>query len=70
MGNTFNINLNPALIMNDRLFRNDMAQSQSFVGQRIMNSDNDSLSSRMIPFYTNYSTFDALYHDVFKFVPE
>lgn len=58
-------------------FRNELAQTPSFIGQRIMNIENDSmyrgptfLSYQPSVFVeTHYSTFDALYRDVFKFTP-
>lgn len=51
-------------ISTSRDYRNDMAQSPTFLGQRIMNIENDyEHSSRL------YTTFDALYNNVFKFTP-
>ena len=44
-------------------FRNVMAQSPSFYGQRVMNLENDLTSGAL------YSSFDALYRHVFKFTP-
>lgn len=58
----FGIKLNASYIMNDPKYRNLMAQSPSFVGSRIMNVEADEYSSF-------YSTFDALYNQVFKFTP-
>lgn len=55
---------NVDFISNSRDYRNDMAQSPTFLGQRIMNIENDySHNSRL------YTTFDALYNNVFKFTP-
>ena len=56
-------------IMNDSSWYNPLAQSPSFFARRVANSDKDGdmlkLGSRS-PFY---STFDALYHFVPKFMP-
>jgi hypothetical protein len=71
--NNFGIKLNGSFISNDKDFRNELAQTPSFISastnraykySRIMNteSDPDTLVS-------HYSTFDALYNSVFKFVP-
>jgi len=80
-GDNFNISVNPSFITNNELFRNDLAQSPYFYGNRIMNTENDSItkvtktSSQNTTTTTitsepdHYSTFDALYHSVFKFVP-
>ena len=46
---------------NDELYRNEMAQTPSFIPNRIMNSENDKGDG------TLYTTFDALYRDVYKF---
>lgn len=46
---------------NDELFRNEMAQTPSFIPNRIMNVENDMGDG------TLYTTFDAVYRDVFKF---
>lgn len=64
-------------LSNDRTFRNELAQSPTFIGQRIMNIENDSTyrdntfkwfePSRFVA--THYSTFDAMYRHVFKFTP-
>ncbi len=49
-------------------FRNELAQTPGFIGNRIMNVEGDSMNgSCIIP--NHYSTFDALYHNVFKFCP-
>jgi len=56
-------------IMNDSGWYNPLAQSPAFIARRVANSDKDGnvlkLGSRS-PFY---STFDALYHYVPKFMP-
>jgi hypothetical protein len=55
-------------IRNKKNFCNELAQSPAFTGVRIMNIESDSLVNTN--FYANhYSTFDALYHHVFKFCP-
>ncbi len=57
-------------LSNGRNFRNELAQSPSFLGQRIMNLDNDPTSSPTFDARNpHYTTFDALYHHVFKFTP-
>ncbi|MBN1757375.1 MAG: hypothetical protein JW863_03600 [Chitinispirillaceae bacterium] len=57
------IDVSVGFMKNDRDFYNEMAQSPTFLGQRIMNSENDGYTGAL------YSTFDALYHYVFKFTP-
>jgi hypothetical protein len=56
--------LNVGFMNNDENFRNMMAQSPSFIGQRIMNIENDFAHEARL-----YTTFDALYDYVFKFTP-
>jgi hypothetical protein len=60
---SWNIGITANLIMNDKDYRNDLAQSPCFIGDRMMNVENN-LNSPWI-----YNTFDALYHSVFKFTP-
>jgi hypothetical protein len=62
----FNIAINAGFIKNTPDFRNELAQSPNFIGRRIMNFENDSIYNIQSPVY---STFDALYHQVFKFAP-
>jgi hypothetical protein len=55
-------------------FRNDAAQSPVFIGRRIMNVENDTpfavgSSNNFDVTSPHYSSFDALYHNVFKFAP-
>ncbi len=50
-------------VSNNSNYRNDLAQSPSFLKTRIMNSENDLNSAAL------YSTFDGLYRQVFKFSP-
>jgi hypothetical protein len=59
----FGIKLNAALIANSKNFRNELAQTPAFIGTRIMNIENDMGNK-----YSHYSTFDALYHSVYKYV--
>lgn len=61
-GDVFKFNVNGEIISNDDEFRNIMAQSPTFVGDRIMNVEADAYKKY-------YSTFDALYNQVFKFTP-
>jgi hypothetical protein len=61
-GSAFGAKLQANLISNNKYFRNELAQSPYFIGERIMNIENDFKG------IGHYSTFDALYHSVFKFV--
>lgn len=64
LGEAGALTLSVGFMNNDNKFRNDMAQSPTFLGQRIMNIENDyGHESRL------YTTFDALYDYVFKFTP-
>jgi hypothetical protein len=65
VGEQLTVGLNAAFLSNDDHFRNPLAQSPSFVPSRIMNLEND--DTLMLGQYT---TFDALYHSVFKFAPQ
>lgn len=58
-----NGNLSVGFMQNDSGYRNDLVQSASFSAQRVLNSVQDGG-------FSNYSTFDALYHNVHRFVPE
>lgn len=60
-GSKWGVNVNACFLINSKNYRNELAQSPSFIGGRIMNIENGGLE--------NYTTFDALYHNVFKFVP-
>ncbi len=62
----FNVSLDAGYLNNTSDFRNELAQSPNFFGRRIMNFENDSLYNVVSPIY---STFDAMYHQVFKFAP-
>ncbi len=61
-GDAFGFKLNASIISNDEDFRNVMAQSPTFVGNRILNVEADDYEKY-------YSPFDALYNQVFKFTP-
>ena len=58
-------------LSNSQYFRNELAQSPSFIGTRIMNSDNDIGNPKLVYQASSYhySTFDAIYGNVFKFAP-
>ncbi len=60
-GSSWGANVNANYLMNSKNYQNELAQSPSFIGGRIMNIENGGLE--------NYTIFDALYHNVFKFVP-
>ena len=49
---------------NDSGYRNDLVQSQTFTPGRILNSEQD------VTGVSHYSVFDAMYHNVHRFVPE
>jgi hypothetical protein len=61
VGQSGNVKAGIGYINNGTDFRNELAQSPTFFGVRIMNSEND-VATRAL-----YSTFDALYRQVFKF---
>lgn len=67
----FNVSLDARFINNTSNFRNELAQTPSFFGRRIMDFENDNVAT--VPnFNVNaplYSTFDAMYQQVFKFSP-
>lgn len=58
-------------LRNEQHYRNELAQSPTFRGQRIMNIENDSTPGlrALSPQAAQYSTFDALYRHAFKFTP-
>jgi hypothetical protein len=62
IGNAFGFKINGNFIMNSQHFRNELAQSPTFIGSRIMNIENGG-------FTKHYTTFDAMYNNVFKFAP-
>ena len=59
----YSVNLSGAYLKNDAAFLNPLAQSPTFSGARIMNTENDFGDGRL------YSAFDALYNGVYKFSP-
>ncbi len=62
-GSAFGLHINASIIANEKDYRNIMAQSPTFLGNRIMNVEAAKNSGQF------YSTFDALYNQVFKFTP-
>jgi hypothetical protein len=69
-GKIFAIKAGVNYLKNDINYRNELAQSPTFMGERILNIDNDSAKTRIDdPRARDYSTFDALYDHVYKFVP-
>ncbi len=61
IGDAGNARLHFGFRRNDELYRNEMAQTPSFIPNRIMNTENDMGDG------TLYTTFDAIYRDVYKF---
>src|SRR5690606_34199090 len=69
-GESFGIRLGVDYIHNEADYRNELAQTPVFVGERIMNIENDpSLARTNDVRARNYSSFDAMYGHVFKFAP-
>ncbi|MBD3391812.1 MAG: hypothetical protein GF418_07110 [Chitinivibrionales bacterium] len=64
LGSVADLDFGVGFLRNADDFRNQMAQSPSFLGQRIMNIENDAGRDEAL-----YSTFDAMYRHVFKFTP-
>ncbi|MEN9353665.1 MAG: hypothetical protein RL318_990 [Fibrobacterota bacterium] len=58
---TVSAKLSLGYIKNDSGFRNDVAQSGTFRGGRILNTEQG---------WSTWNTFDAMYHNVYRFVPE
>jgi hypothetical protein len=55
---------------NEAGYRNELAQSPTFRGERIMNLENDTSTSRLLdPRASQYTSFDAMYRHAFKFAP-
>ncbi len=67
LGGAGKITLSGAFIKNSENYRNELAQSPSFHAARILNSENDSMIYGI--FSPHYTTFDALYDNVFNFAP-
>lgn len=61
--------LSAGFMSNDSGYRNDLVQSQTFVPARIFNSVQGSAVGAGLN-RGMYSTFDAMYHNVHRFVPE
>jgi len=61
MPKTFVGKLSLGYIKNDSGFRNDVAQSATFRGGRILNTEQG---------WSTWNTFDAMYHNVYRYVPE
>jgi hypothetical protein len=69
-GTFFSLKAGADYLRNESGFRNELAQSPVFMGERILNIENDTAKVRSNDVRArNYSTFDALYDHVFKFVP-
>lgn len=66
MPKTFTGKVNAGFMTNDSAFRNDVAQSATFNGGRIYNTEQLAGYSG----WGNYNLFDAMYHNVYRFVPE
>lgn len=64
------LKLTGTYIKNEANYRNELAQSPTFLGERIMNIENDTAAVRTNTSRArHYSTIDALYRTVFKFAP-
>ncbi len=69
-GEMFGFHGQVSYLRNEADYRNELAQSPTFVGERIMNIDNDTAKIRTNDVRArDYSTFDAMYRHVFKFAP-
>ncbi len=64
LGKEGTVSFSVGFMNNDNDYINEMAQSPTFMGQRIMNIENDYESKGQL-----YTTYDALYNYVFKFAP-
>lgn len=58
---TIDANLSIGYMSNDSAFRNDVAQSPTFHGGRILNTEQG---------WSSWNTFDAMYDNVYRFIPE
>jgi len=63
------VKLNAGFVKNDSAWYNPLAQSPSFFARRIANSDKDNDLLKYGVYSPFYSTFDALYHFVPKYMP-
>jgi hypothetical protein len=70
-GKSFGIRAGVNYLKNEAAYRNELAQSPVFMGERILNIENDTATTTRTNDVRsrNYSTFDALYEHVFKFAP-
>ena len=69
-GKAFGIKAGVGYLANNENYRNELAQSPVFIGERILNIENDTAKVRTNDVRArNYSTFDAMYRHVFKFAP-
>jgi hypothetical protein len=69
-GKTFSFKAGVNYLKNEAGYRNELAQSPVFIGERILNIENDTSKVRTNDVRArDYSTFDALYEHVFKFAP-
>jgi hypothetical protein len=70
-GTLFGIRVGVDYIRNEADYRNELAQTPSFMGERIMNIENDPTPAVRTNDVRarNYSTYDAMYGHVFKFAP-
>ncbi len=66
---TVGATLSAGFMSNDSGYRNDLVQSQTFTPSRIFNSVQGSAVGAGLN-RGMYSTFDAMYHNVHRFVPE
>lgn len=70
MEKTLGIKLVGGYMKNERLYRNELAQSPTFLGERILNIENDTAKVRTNSSTArNYNTLDAMNRTVFKFAP-
>lgn len=61
-----NVRVTGGYLQNDSAFRNDLAQSPTFHGGRILNTEQLAKSTG----WDSWNTFDAMYHNVYRFIPE
>lgn len=61
-----NVRVTGGYLQNDSAFRNDLAQSPTFHGGRILNTEQLANSAG----WNSWNTFDAMYHNVYRFIPE
>jgi len=61
-----NVRVTGGYLQNDSAFRNDLAQSPTFHGGRILNTEQSAKSTG----WNSWNTFDAMYHNVYRFIPE